>query len=61
MNYFPVVCYETACLFLAVTVLKDWDIHNVDIKTVYSYGNLDEKIYMEQSEGFILSSKEKKV
>ena len=59
--FFPVVCYETACLFLAIATLKDWDIHNVDIKTVYFYGNLDEKIYMEQSEGFRLSSKEKKV
>jgi len=29
--------------FLAVAVLKDWDIHNIDIKTAYLYGNLNEK------------------
>jgi len=48
-------------LFLAVTVLKDWDIHNIDIKTAYLYGNLNKKIYMEQSKDFKLSGKEKKV
>jgi len=52
-------CYETACLFLAVAALEDWDIYNVDVKTIYLYGNLDEKI--KQLEGFRLPSKEKKV
>jgi len=54
-----VVCYETACLFLAVAALEDWDIHSVDVKTAYFYGNLDEKIYIEQSEDFRLLSKKK--
>ena len=57
----PVVCYETAHLFLAVATLEDWDIYSVDVKTTYLYSNLDEEIYMEQPEGYRLSSKEKKV
>jgi len=52
-----VICYEIAYLFLAITALEDWNIHNVDIKTIYLYGNLDKKIYTEQSKGFKLSSK----
>ena len=51
-----VVYYETACLFLAVAVLEDWNIHSINIKTIYFYSYLDKKIYMEQSEGFRLSS-----
>jgi len=42
-----VVCYETACLFLAVAALKDWDINSIDIKTAYLYSDLDEEIYIE--------------
>jgi len=46
---------------MAISILEDWNIHSVDIKTAYLYGNIDEKIYMEQPEGFRLPSKEKKV
>ena len=56
-----VVYYETAHLFLAIATLKDWNIHSVDVKTAYFYGDLDEKIYIEQSEDFRLPGKEKKV
>jgi len=54
-------CYKIACLFLAVTALKDQDIHSVDVKTAYLYSNLDKKIYIEQPEGFRLPNKENKV
>jgi len=53
----PIVHYETAYLFLTITILEDWDIHSIDIKTAYIYGNLDEKIYIEQSKDFRLPSK----
>ena len=42
-----IVCYETAYLFLAVAALEDWDIHNIDVKTIYLYSNLNKEIYME--------------
>jgi len=57
----PVVHYETVRLLLAVAALEDLNIQSVDVKTVYLYGDLDEKIYMEQPEGFKLSGKENKV
>ena len=56
----PVVYYEIVCLFLAIAGLKDWNIHSVDIKTVYLYSDLDKEIYIEQSKDFRLSSKENK-
>ena len=55
-----VVYYETACLF-SVAAFEDWNIHSVDVKTAYLYDDLDKEIYIEQPEGFRLSSKEKKV
>ena len=57
----PVVCYKTVHLFLAVVALEDWNIHSVDVKTAYLYGDLDKKIYIEQPKGFRLPDKKKKV
>ena len=54
-----VVCYETTYLFLATTVLENWDIYSVDIKTIYLHSDLDKEIYMEKPEDFRLSGKEK--
>ena len=59
--FFPVVHYETVCLFLAVITLEDWDIHSIDVKTAYLYNDLDKKIYIEQSKDFRLPNKGKKV
>ena len=42
-----VVYYEITHLFLAVTVLKDWDIHSVNMKTAYLYGDLNKEIVRE--------------
>jgi len=57
----PVVRYENVRLLLAVAALEDLDIQSIDVKTAYLYGNLDEEIYIEQSEGFKLPRKENKV
>jgi len=57
----PVVRYKTARLLLAIAILEDLDIQSVDVKTTYLYGDLDEKIYMEQPVGFKLPGKENKV
>jgi len=56
-----VVHYEITYLFLAIAALEDWNIYSIDIKTVYLYGNLNKKIYVEWFKNFGLSIKEKKV
>ena len=57
----PMVRYETVRMMLALTVLKDWHISGLDVKTAFLYGELDEELYMEQPEGFKLPGQEKKV
>jgi hypothetical protein len=48
-------------LLLALSALEDWEIEALDVKTAFLYGNLNEELYMEQPEGFVVKGQEKKV
>jgi hypothetical protein len=39
-------------LVLALAALKDLELRSIDISSAFTYGDLDEEIYMEQPEGF---------
>ena len=60
-NTFSVARFETLCLLLSLAALHDWEIEALDVKTAFLFGELDEEIYMEQPEGFMVKGKEKKV
>ena len=51
-TYAPVTRLETIRLLLAIAVEKDWEIRQVDVKTAYLYGDLDEEIYMQPPPGY---------
>ena len=38
---------------LALTVLLDLELEQLDVKIAFLHGDLDEEIYMDQSEGFV--------
>ena len=46
---------------MSLAALHDWEIEALDVKTAYLFGELDEEIYMDQPEGFIVKGQEKKV
>ena len=48
-------------MMIALAALKDWHISGLDVKTAFLYGELDEKLYMEQHEGFKDPKNNKKV
>ena len=54
----PVARYEAIHFLLAHAALEDWETEALDIKTVFLYGELDEKIYIEQPEGFMKKRQE---
>ena len=47
-------------MLIAIAVLHNLDIHQMDVKTAFLNGELNEEIYMEQPEGFIVKGQEHK-
>ena len=46
---------EAIRMFLAFTCFKNFKIYQMDVKSTFLNGNLEEEVYIEQPEGFILS------
>ena len=47
-------------MLIALAAVHDLKIHQMDVKTAFLNGELEEEIYMEQLEGFIVPGKERK-
>ena len=48
-------------MLITIAAIHNLKIHQMDVKTAFLNGDLDEEIYMEQPEGFIVPGQEKKV
>ena len=60
-TYAPVARITSIRVLLALASLYNLFVHQMDVKTAFLNGELDEEVYMEQPEGFILPGNEKKV
>ncbi|GJT30998.1 zinc finger, CCHC-type containing protein [Tanacetum coccineum] len=65
INYFdtyaPVARITTIRLLLALDSIHNLVIHQMDVKTTFLNGDLDEEVYMKQPEGFVMPSNDHKV
>ena len=52
---------STIRLLIALASIHDLVIHQMDVKTAFLNGDLDEEVYMEQPEGFFMPGNEHKV
>ena len=48
-------------MLIDIVAIHNLEIHQMDLKTAFLNCDLDEEIYMEQLEGFIVPGQEKKV
>ena len=48
-------------MLIAIASLNNLEIHQMDVKMAFLNGDLDEKIYIEQPEGFVAPGQERKV
>ncbi|GJX16571.1 zinc finger, CCHC-type containing protein [Tanacetum coccineum] len=60
-TYAPVARITTIRLLLALAAIQNLMIHQIDVKTTFLNGDLDEKVYMKQPEGFVMLGNEHKV
>ena len=60
-TFSPVARFETLHLLLSSAALHDWKIKVLDVKTTFLFGKLNEEIYMEQPEGFVVKCQKRKV
>jgi hypothetical protein len=52
-TFAPITKFTSICYILALTALEDMEIHQMDVKTTFLNGELEEEIYMEQPQGFV--------
>ncbi|CAM8987407.1 unnamed protein product [Rhodiola kirilowii] len=65
LNYFdtfsPVTRITSIRMIIAIAALRNLEIHQMDVKTAFLNGDLEEEIYMEQPEGCKAPGQERKV
>ncbi|KAH9140653.1 hypothetical protein AeRB84_015124 [Aphanomyces euteiches] len=60
-TFAPVLRLESLRVLCAIIALLDLETKQLDIKTAFLHGELDEEIYMEQPEGYVQPGKETQV
>jgi hypothetical protein len=60
-TYSSVVRLTTICVLLSLAASHGLLIHQMNVKTTFLNGELEDKIYMAQSDGFVVKGQEDKV
>jgi transposase InsO family protein len=60
-TYCPTVKATTIRLLLALAAVKDYEADQMDVKTAFLNGDLEEEVYMEQPLGYVVKGQERKV
>ena len=57
----PVARLETIRLVIALAHDRDWSLYQLDVKSAFLNGTLEEEVFVKQPPGFEIKSKEDKV
>ena len=60
-TYSPVTRLTTIRILIAMASIHKLIVHQMDVKTTFLNGDLDEEIYMDQPEGFVVQRQESKL
>jgi hypothetical protein len=53
-TFSPIVKITSIRVLLALSAIYDWEIHQLDVKIAFLYGDLKEVIFMKQHKGYII-------
>ena len=51
-TFAPVAKYTTIHLIVVLVASQGWTLHQMDVKTTFLHGMLQEEVYVEQPQGF---------
>lgn len=57
-TFCPVVRFDSVRSIIAMAVQDDMLMHQIDVKSAFLNGDLEEEVYMKQPEGFVVKGKE---
>jgi len=57
-TFAPTTRYTTIRSLISLEATMGWNIHQMDLKTTFLNGNIDEEVYIEQPECFEIHSRE---
>lgn len=60
-TFSPVARFETVRIVLALAAQLQWPVYQLDVKSAFLNGDLQEEVYVTQPEGFMIEGKETKV
>ncbi|CAL9010025.1 unnamed protein product [Prunus brigantina] len=60
-TFAPVARLDTIRTLIALVAQRSWKLFQLDVKSAFLNGKLQEEVYIDQPEGFVLDSKEDKV
>ncbi|CAL2241824.1 unnamed protein product [Prunus armeniaca] len=56
----PVVRHDTIRLVISLPAQNDWSIYQLDVKSAFLYGELNERVFVDQPPGYVQRGKEQK-
>ena len=60
-TFAPIAKYTSIRAVMSLVSFMGWRIHQMDVKTIFLNGIIEEEVYIEQPQGFEISGKESDV
>ena len=60
-TFSPIATHTSIKTIMALASMMKWDLHQMDVKTTFLNGVIEEEVYMEQPKGFEVKEKVTKV